>query len=495
MNTLFQQISRSTSLWQWLWMVVLGLGGTAALIFMAIEGQVRLAFAMVFLGILLGLACINVYWSILATFGYLTFLGDLRRWLLTFEEWSGADPLLVVGGIVAVVLWAVAVTSDRVKFDTPLSKWVLLLIAIMALQVFNPVQGGLLVGMTGAVFLLVPLLWYWVGKSFGNEEFMQTLFFRLIVPLACLAALFGFYQVIYGYPEYQLEWYRPRADEYVALGPNEEYLRPLSIFPNITEYLNYLGAAAIALLALVLRKQSILGPLLLVGFLFAAMFVSGTRGPVLFLIVTGIIMWTLLGRTKAVWVPRLAIALVIGFFGLTYGLDQVAQTEGEGRMQFNIERQAELIPEGESGGTISIHLNLLGIGAYRTMNQPLGHGTGYITLAAGRFGDGGFSTEKDFMDMFIALGIPGGVVYLIVLAYATLLAVRYWTRTRSTIGLIILGLLVFSVFGWLAPGRYVMTPLIWFCVGALDRIQSKAMNASENVYDEPHSRKSVAHSQ
>ena len=472
MGTSLKYTIRSMDIQQWLWIAALGLGGMLALIFLAIEGEVRLAFALVFLSILLGLASVNVHWSILATFGYLTLLGDIRRWIIPFDEWSGADPLLIVGPVVGTVLWVTAITSDRVKFDTSLSKWILVLMAIMAIQVFNPAQGGLIVGMTGAVFLLVPLLWYWVGKSFGSEAFLRTFFFRLVVPLACAAALLGFYQVFFGYPEYQLEWYR--VGGYSALGPSEEYLRPLSVFPNITEYARYLGVAILALTALVLRGRSTLFSVLVIAVLFTALLLTGTRGPVVFVIFAAVIMWTILGQSKAVWAPRLAIAVVVAAFGLIFGLGQVDQLGGQDRAQFNLQRQANLIPENGNGGTVAIHLNLIRIGVVRTIDQPLGRGTGSITMAAGKFGSGGFSTEKDFTDMFLALGVPGGVVYLIVLGYTALLAVRYWTRTRNMIGLIIIGMLVFSVFSWLQPGQYVMTPLLWFCVGALDRIQKES---------------------
>jgi len=456
---------------QWLWIAALGLGGMLALIFLAIEGQVRLAFALVFLSIFLGLASVNVHWSILATFGYLTLLGDIRRWIIPFDGWSGADPLLVVGPVVGTALWIVAITSDRVDFDTSLSKWILVLMAIMAVQIFNPAQGGLMVGMTGAVFLLVPLLWYWVGKSFGSEAFLRTFFFRLVVPLAFAAALLGFYQVFFGYPEYQLEWYR--VGGYSALGPSEEYLRPLSVFPNITEYVRYLGVAILALVALLLRKRWVLPSVLGIAVLFTALFLTGTRGSIVFIPFAVAVMWAILGRSAAVWLPRLAFALVIGAFGLFFGLGQVNQLEGEGRAQYNLQRQANLIPdEGGGGGTVADHLNLIRIGVVRTIDQPLGRGIGSITMAAGKFGSGGFSTEKDFTDMFLALGVPGGVVYLIVLGYTTLLAVRYWIRTRSTVGLIIIGILISSVFQWMQPGQYVMTPLLWFCVGALDHIQN-----------------------
>lgn len=451
--------------------LILGGGtGTAVLIALAILGEARLAFAAAILTILLGLASLCIRWAILGAFVYLTLLGDIRRWILPFDAWSGADPLLVVGPVTAIVLWAVAFNSGRVDFDTPLSRWILLLMGIMILQIFNPIQGGLMVGMTGAMFLLVPLLWYWVGKSFGSEALLRAFFFRLVVPLACIAALLGFYQVTFGYPEYQLEWYR--VGGYSALGPSEEYLRPLSVFPNITEYAKYLGYGILVLLVPLLRGQWVwLSAPTIIG-LFLALFLTGTRGPVLLLIMSGAVLWTILGRSVRTWVPRLAVALLIGVCGMVYGLSQVGQIEGGSRAHFNVQRQAGLIPEGGTSGPIAIHLNLVRIAGVRTLQQPLGHGLGYVTLAASRFGDGGFSSEKDFTDMFIALGVPGGIVYLIVQGYTTLLAIAYWRRTRSTVGLIVTGILLFSVFSWLRPGQYVATPLVWFCIGSLDRIQA-----------------------
>ena len=448
--------------------------GVAVLTGLVILGQVRLAFAVVVIAVLLGLARLNVYYAIVGSFAFLTILGDFRRWIMPFEGWSEADPLLVVGPVVAIVLWVVAITSKKVSLDTPLSKWILLLMAIMTLHIFNPLQGGLMVGITGAVFMLVPLLWYWVGKSFGSEEFLETFFFRLIVPLACLAALFGFYQVFFGYPEYQLEWWRPRAREMV-IGLDEENLRPLSVFPNISEYTRYLSVALLACAGLLLRKRSVLLASVAALFLFIALIVSGVRGPVVFSLFAIALMWTILGQSVAVWVPRLVVAVAIGLFGLTFGLTQVQEgaVQFEGTVQTALERQTGTL-EGTGGGTIAIHLNLISIAAYRTTQQPLGRGTGYTTRAAGRFGEGGWSSEKDFTDMFIAFGIPGGIVYLIVLGYTGLVAVRYWMRSRSTVGLIIIGVLVSSVFGWIQPGQYVMTPIIWFCVGSLDKIYNSS---------------------
>lgn len=472
MHTLLRHYLSTTDAYTAPWLYAVAGFGSIPLGILAIMGEVRLAFAVVALTSIAGLACLSVRWAILATFAYLTVLGDLRRWVLAFDAWSGADPLLVVGPAAAMLFAAAAFTDDRLRFDTPLSKGMLLLIGIMVLQIFNPRQGGLLVGVAGAGLMIVPLLWYWVGHAFGSDEFVQTLFLRLVVPLAGLAALFGFFQVAYGYPEYQLEWYRTAG--YSALGPSEAYLRPLSVFANITEYCRYLGFAILALFALVLKRKSPVLALSGICVLFVALFLTGTRGPVLLLIVSAGIMWTVMGRTVSAWIPRFAVAVTVGLFGLVYVLTQVSEVDGTTRAHHTIERQADLIPEGEAGGPASVHLNLFRIAGVRTMEDPLGHGVGYVTLAASRFGGTGFSSEKDMTDMFIALGVPGGLVYLGIVGYAAYLAVSYWRRRRSITGLIIGGVLVFSVFSWLKPAHYVATPLLWFCVGALDRMHTAA---------------------
>jgi len=45
---------------------------------------------------------------------------------------------------------------------------------IYLIEVFNPLQGSLFVGLAGALFMFVPLLWFYFGQSV-NEEFISKI--------------------------------------------------------------------------------------------------------------------------------------------------------------------------------------------------------------------------------------------------------------------------------------------------------------------------------
>src|SRR5690606_40316686 len=131
--------------------------------FLTIDGQWRLAIAVAILVPVVGLSRVDVQYGIIAMLAYLVLMADLRRMLIPFVGWKSTDPLLLVGPTFAIVLMAYAFASGRAKIDTPLAKWIMILIGIMVLQMFNPAQGGLTVGVAGALFYIVPLLWYWAG--------------------------------------------------------------------------------------------------------------------------------------------------------------------------------------------------------------------------------------------------------------------------------------------------------------------------------------------
>ncbi|HVQ38848.1 MAG TPA: O-antigen ligase family protein, partial [Pyrinomonadaceae bacterium] len=72
------------------------------------------------------------------------------------------------------------------------------------LQIFNPLQGGIAVGLSGALFMLVPMAWFYFGQSI-KPEFLETAF-RLIVVLGILTSVYGLYQLIFGFPSFEQYW-------------------------------------------------------------------------------------------------------------------------------------------------------------------------------------------------------------------------------------------------------------------------------------------------
>lgn len=147
----------------------------------------------------------------------------------------------MVGSAFALVVVAGALVNREIRFDTKLAKWTLALMAIMVLQIFNPKQGGLMVGLAGAMFLIVPICWFWVGRTYATPAFLRTLLYGLVLPMALVAAAYGTYQVFFGYLPHQQRWLE--MNWYAGLGdPNNP--APISLFASNTEYGKFISIGA-----------------------------------------------------------------------------------------------------------------------------------------------------------------------------------------------------------------------------------------------------------
>jgi hypothetical protein len=459
--------------------------GAAGVVGMIHTGQIRLAIAGVILGIIMSLSMLDVRLTVLVTFCYLPFLGDLRRILIPVGGWSGNDPLLLIGPVVALLLMIGALTSRRLALDSPVAKLVALFMAFMTLQIFNPKQGPLMVGVAGAMLYLVPMLWFWVARAFATRDMVHTILYRILPGVALIAALMGLYQVFFGWLPYQLAWFRIAG--YSALGPSEDLLRSISIFPNLTEYITYLAITIVVLAAALFKQETKWW--ILVPVLFTAVFLAGSRGPILFIFLTVTILFAIQGQTFRSWIPRLAFTLVVGVVALAFGLTKASEVSSSmasdgssSRVGMVMGRQADLLPsDSQKSSTVGIHGNLFWLGIKWGFQEPLGRGIGSTTLAAAKFRNRDDirtgSTEKDITDMFVGGGVVGGFLYLMIIGTVATTAIRFWMEERSMLALALLALLTVSGLGWLKPGQYAVTPLIWFMIGALDRITTDRRKA------------------
>lgn len=468
--------TRAQTVRSWAVLVALALVGSVLLVLLVIVGQERLAIMAAIAAALLALALIDIRLAVLAGFVYLVLMGDFRRMLIPFFGWSGSDPLLLVGAMMSALFVGFAAASRSVRIDTPLARWVLLLMGIMVLQMFNPKQGGLVIGIAGALFYMVPLLWFWIGRTYATSAMLHTLFYRLVIPLAVLAALLGFYQTFYGYLPYQEQWYDIAG--YTALGA-KGIEAPISFFASSTEYSNFLIIAIVLLWAqVVLRKQR--AALLLILPLLAAVFLIGSRGPIVKVLVTIVILWAIMGRTKSTWIARGVLALLIAGVGLTWSLSQVEHIGGNARVQHRVQRQAEgLVNATQQGSSAMIHLTMMVNGYKVAIQEPLGRGLGATTKAASKFGGRAKSTEVDFTNVLVSTGLIGGAIYHLIIGLIILTALRYWIRTRSLLAMGLVGLLAVMFLLWLKGGQYAVSTLLWFSIGALDRLYRDTAPASE----------------
>ena len=458
---------------------LLALAGAGVVVYLLLAGHGRVAVTLMLTGLFLATAKLDVRLAIPLVFVYLIFLGDLRRLLIPYFGWSGTDPLLLVGGVFAILVTTHALAKGAIPFDTKLAKWAAALVAIMALQIFNPQQGGLMVGIAGGLFMLVPIFWFWVGRTYATPALMETLLYKIVLPMSVVAAAIGTYQVYFGYLPHQQLWLE--MNYYAGLG-DPSNPAPLSLFASNTEYGGFVGIGIVLAWAAFLRGHR--SAALLIPPLLIAVALTGSRGPVFFPIVMMAGLWAVLAREKKTWLLRGALALVLAAVGLTWSLTQ-ATTQGgmDSHVQSRLNRQAELFAPGtvekdDDYNSATNHFSMMMGGYTFALKEPLGLGLGAVTKAAGKFGGRGHSTETPFGNSFVALGLPGGIAYHVVVFFVVLAAFRYWLRTRSRLALALLGVLGVTMTNLLAGGMYAVGPITAFCAGAVGRLERHSQEAA-----------------
>src|SRR5207245_6962083 len=98
-------------------------------------------------------------------------------------EYTGDDPIHLLTPLVTLMALVMLLRSQRLNMfrATPLAGSVSVLGLIFVLEVFNPLQGSLLIGLSGALFMLVPLVWFYFGQSV-SEKFIHTALRFMVLP-------------------------------------------------------------------------------------------------------------------------------------------------------------------------------------------------------------------------------------------------------------------------------------------------------------------------
>jgi hypothetical protein len=132
--------------------------------------------------------------------------GFLRRAQYLFLPYSSTDPIHVVTPLITLMAFAMLLQRSKLRIfrETPLAKLVSILGLIYFLQIFNPLQGGLVVGLSGTLFVLIPVAWFYFGQAM-KPAFMETAL-RLMVVMGILTSLYGLYQLAYGFPAFEQYW-------------------------------------------------------------------------------------------------------------------------------------------------------------------------------------------------------------------------------------------------------------------------------------------------
>lgn len=395
---------------------------------------------------------------------WLAVLGLVRRLtsgISPKQAWG--DPLLLVGAAVWVVLALLALQRGGVSRPTPVTKSVVALGGFLAASTLNPAQGGLTVGLSGALLVVVPMLAFLVGRALVDDRVLQRLLW-LVAALGVPAAVYGLIQTLAGFPEWDQAWINNEG--YTALNVGGA-IRAFSSFSAGSEYATFLGIAMVAWIAL--GRGVLRWPLLAAALpvLAAALWYESSRT---FVVLTVAAVGAMLAARAGLSFPRALVAgvAVLAVLPATVSWlapDRFANNTGDRLAQ----HQLEGLTDPFSGtSTLPGHIELVRRGVKHAVHNPAGTGIGSITISARKYGGASGPAEADPGRIPFAAGLPGLAAYFAVVVLTIPRAYRLAARRRDRVSLAALGVLVVTFLHWHNGGHYAVVFWPWLAIGWLD---------------------------
>ena len=441
--------------------------------------------------LMLGVGALSARALLLLLIVWLAALGFIRRYTTQLdpeklpERLSGsfgldADLLLLVGPVAVIALLAIAVSRGALESRAALSSAILALSVLIFAGAFNPNQGSLLAGLSGLLFILVPVLYFWIGRGLCDDR-MMTAVLVLVALLSVGAAAYGHIQTFSGFPAWDQAWIDETLDEYAALQVGDT-IRPFSSFSASADYTHFIALGVVAWIAIARRRHWLLIALVALAVIVPAVFFSSQRGAFVLLVAAIALIIAALRRARlgaAVAVGAaivLLIPLVAGQFAPKASGEEIYE---RGLADHLLAGLADPLDPDDS--TLLEHWELVLDGMRTSINEPLGLGVSTVNIAGSKFGGRAEGTEQDPSNLAVALGLPGFALYLTVFVLAFRLTYGLARERRDPLSLFALGTLAVTLFQWFNGGHYAVSLLPWLVLGWADATRRREARAARAV--------------
>lgn len=408
--------------------------------------------------------------------------GLLRRAQFLFVEYTTTDPIHLLTPVVtllalAILLW---LRRSQLFLQPPLAKQVTLLAGIFILQVCNPFQGALFVGLSGAMFILLPVAWFYFGQAI-RPDFMATTM-RLIVVMGLICSLHGIYQLTQGYPDFENYWIQ-HTDHYESIAVGK-VTRALATFNSAEEWGRYVqfgaliaGGFALGATSLVRRAGWAIAGASLSGVLL----ITGQRTAI-FGLLLGVGVMVLLGAATRRGVfgrmgLMLVIMLIIVGVAKPPAADEMWSKSDDQKVETMLSHTARGTLDPAKEESLQERFRIWERLIFTVIPaNPLGTGLGAGTVAAARYAN----PEETLypIDSFVAVlvvgcSLPAALLFLWILARATLLSVRVFKRAPPEspeavvrrIAAAMMPMLILNSFFGLTFSIYSAAPIAWLLIG------------------------------
>lgn len=407
--------------------------------------------------------------------------GFLRRAQYLYLTYSQSDPIHIVTPIVTLLAFALILQRHRLRlfYQSPLAGLVSLLAVIYFVQIFNPLQGGLSVGLSGAMFVLVPLTWFYFAQVIKPEFLLKA--FRVIVVLGLLTSLYGLYQLAFGFPAFEQYWV-DNTDFYnsISVGQVE---RALATFSSAEEWGRYVEIGALiafgfAVTAAKRIRQAGWG---LCGAILSVMLLFTGQRTAMFGLILGFLVLVLLGaRTWRSAMSRvlllLAPALLVGVLAKAPTNDDMLDHGDDERAKALLSHTARGTLDPTNEGSFNERMkNWTYLATDVIPYRPLGLGLGATSVGAWRYNSALDLPPIDsyFISSALTCGIPTALLLIWILMKATKMSwrtyrqsdpgsseARLWRIAAAVMPVLILNNMFGNTFT-----LYSVAPFGWFLVG------------------------------
>ncbi|MGH2769331.1 MAG: O-antigen ligase family protein [Actinomycetota bacterium] len=398
---------------------------------------------------------------------WLIFMGLVRRALIPFLGWPGLDPLLLLGPVCAVILW---ITSRQRGARTLLATLILLQLALVAAQVFNPLVEDVVSGILATLFWVGPLLWFFVGRTLTPSQ-LERVFGVVTIALVPVVA-HGLIQSFGVFFPLEFTWVGVSGFGEAIFMQNFR-IRPFSTLTSPQEYGFFLSFGAAVLWSRILTERRRRVPrLLLLAPTVVALFLQASRGIFLFfalMLIVTMLLWTRASATRLIGLSSVAFLVVVATFH-TARPGQSPPTRldpGTSSLETLARHQIAGFSNPQSS-TLPVHAELIAEAFRAALERPFGSGLSEGTIARTKIGDERMpGPENDIATVFLALGIPAGLLFLGFIAAAFREALRRLRTHPGALSLGTVGILIAFLTQWWTGAMYTASALLWLVLGGL----------------------------
>lgn len=437
-----------------------------------VQGEVRML-VLVLLGVL-GLVCLAPRRGVYILLTFLPFMYYIRRLVLNFQSFDSRDPILLFPALTTVGMFfgAILFYSPRLfRYiqASALMKTVALLMGVFVLQMANPLQGNILVGVAGAMYFIVPMAWCFFGLLMNREDIWRLC--KIVVVIGLVTALYGLYQHFFGLSAVEL--YEMKAKDFLKTLGGTQNVRIMSTFASLGDFSLYLSVAGFLSFAWFWRSKKQLTLLGITALSLYTMVWMAVRTAFLLFVFSVTIFLIVHGRDRRRILIRGTLAVLA--FATIYSILATYDPQSMYDQQFS---DNPYVVHTLSGLTHPIREQTFGqrlenwryIVTSTIFGYPFGRGLGSTTTAAKKF-EGGKDFEADsyFFELFYGSGFVAPVLFslLVLLCLRNLVRLcieRPDEHLYKAVAGLLCGMFLGSLFGG-AVRDTIMGPFIWLTIG------------------------------